>query len=55
MKKEDVRGDAERRRSVGAMTTDSDLIMEDPPAGDWLTLRSDQLLEWIDDAVYNVS
>ncbi|SVB20707.1 uncharacterized protein METZ01_LOCUS173561, partial [marine metagenome] len=26
--------------------------MEDPPAGDWLTLRSDQLLGWIDNAVY---
>ena len=55
MKKENVRGDAEGRRSAGAMTTDSNLILEDPPAGDWLTLRSEQLLKWIDDAVYNVS
>ena len=29
--------------------------MEDGPAGDWLALRSDQLLNWIDDAVYNAS
>ncbi|SVC90848.1 uncharacterized protein METZ01_LOCUS343702, partial [marine metagenome] len=29
--------------------------MEDPPAGDWLALRSDQLLKWIDDAVYSAA
>ena len=50
-----VRGNPGLRRGVGSKTTDSDEIMEDPPAGDWLTLRSDQLLEWIDDAVYNVA
>ena len=50
-----VRGNTGLRRGVGSKTTDSDEIMEDPPAGDWLTLRSDQLLEWIDDAVYNVA
>ena len=50
-----VRGNPGLRRGVGSKTTDSDEIMEDPPAGDWLTLRSDQLLEWIDNAVYNVA
>ena len=50
-----VRGNPGLRRGVGSQTTDSDEIMEDPPAGDWLTLRSDQLLEWIDNAVYNVA
>ena len=50
-----VHGNTGLRRGVGSKTTDSDEIMEDPPAGDWLTLRSDQLLEWIDDAAYNVA
>ena len=48
-----IRGNPELRRGVGSKTTDSEKIMEDPPAGDWLALRSDQLLKWIDDAVYN--
>ena len=50
-----VRGNPGLRRGLGSQTTDSDEILEDPPAGDWLTLRSDQLLEWIDNAVYNVA
>ena len=50
-----ISGNTGLRRGVGSKTTDSDEIMEDPPAGDWLTLRSDQLLGWIDDAVYNVA
>ena len=49
-----VRGNPGLRRGLGSQTTDSDEIME-APHGDWLTLRSDQLLEWIDNAVYNVA
>ena len=50
-----IKGNANLRRGLGSKTTDSDKIMEDPPAGDWLALRSDQLLKWIDDAVYNAA
>ena len=50
-----IKGNANLRRGLGSKTTDSEKIMEDPPAGDWLALRSDQLLKWIDDAVYNVA
>ena len=53
MSSKGVRGNPSLRRGVGSKTTDSKEIMEDPPAGDWLALRSDQLLKWIDDAVYN--
>ena len=50
-----IKGNSNLRRGLGSKTTDSDKIMEDPPAGDWLALRSDQLLKWIDDAVYNAA
>ena len=55
MSSKKIRGNPSLRRGIGSKTTDSDKIMEDPPAGDWLALRSDQLLKWIDDTVYNVS
>ena len=45
-----IKGNSNLRRGLGSKTTDSDKIMEDPPAGDWLALRSDQLLKWIDDS-----
>ena len=50
-----IRGNIDLRRGLGSKTTDREKIMEDGPAGDWLALRSDQLLKWIDDAVYNAS
>tara|TARA_X000001036_G_scaffold434428_1_gene473790 strand:+ start:350 stop:997 length:648 start_codon:yes stop_codon:yes gene_type:complete len=50
-----IRGNVELRRGLGSKTTDREKIMEDGPAGDWLALRSDHLLKWIDDAVYNAS
>ena len=43
MSSKGVRGNPSLRRGVGSKTTDSEKIMEDPPAGDWLALRSDQL------------
>jgi hypothetical protein len=55
MSSKKVRGNPSLRRGIGSKTTDSNEIMEDPPAGDWLALRSDQLLKWIDDSVYNVA
>ena len=33
-----IKGNANLRRGLGSKTTDSDKIMEDPPAGDWLAL-----------------
>ena len=45
-----IRGNIDLRRGLGSKTTDREKIMEDGPAGDWLALRSDQLLKWIDDA-----
>jgi len=50
-----IKGNSNLRKGLGSKTTDSEKIMEDPPAGDWLALRSDQLLKWIDDAVYNAA
>ena len=50
-----IRGNPDLRRGLGSKTTDRDKVMEDGPAGDWLALRSDQLLKWIDDAVYTAS
>ena len=50
-----IGGNPSLRRGLGSNTTDSEKIMEDPPAGDWLALRSDQLLKWIDNAVYNAA
>ena len=44
-----IRGNIDLRRGLGSKTTDRVKIMEDGPAGDWLALRSDQLLKWIDD------
>ena len=55
MSSKGIRGNPKLRRGVGSKTTDSDKIMEDPPAGDWLLLRSDQFLKWIDDTVYNIA
>ena len=50
-----IGGNSSLRRGLGSKTTDSEKIMEDPPAGDWLALRSDQFLKWIDNAVYNAA
>ena len=55
MSRQQVRGNPRMRRGLGSRTSDPAEIMEDPPSGDWLTLRSDQFLNWVDDAVYNIA
>ena len=55
MKSRKIRGNPNLRKGLGSKTSKAQDLMEDPPAGDWLSLRSDQLLKWIDDAVYNVA
>ena len=55
MSRQQVRGNPRMRKGLGSRTSDPATMMEDPPSGDWLTLRSDQFLNWVDDAVYNIA
>ena len=38
-----IQGNPDLRKGLGSKTTDSEKIMEDPPAGDWLDCKSSPL------------